>query len=81
MYSPALTSQLAEVRVDELHRVAHTYNRGRDANRPSTVPPSVLRRALSRIFASRPAVNDEAAAVRGIEAVGHTSPATPRLRS
>jgi hypothetical protein len=82
VYSPALSSQLVEAHVEELHRVAQTYNRGRDVNRPSAAQLSTrIKRALNRVFAAGPAANHEAAPSHGFELVGHTSAATLRPRS
>lgn len=82
MYSPALISQLVEAPVEELHRVAQTYNRGRDVIRPSAPPLSTrIKRAINRVFAAGPAANDEAALFHGFELTGHSSAATLRPRS
>lgn len=82
MYSPALSSQLVEAHVQELHRVAQAYNRGREVNRPSAAPLSIrIQRAINRVFAGGSAVNNEAAPVHGFELVAHSSAATLRPRS
>ena len=82
MYSPALISQLVEAHVEELHRVAQTYNRGRDVTRPSAAPLSTrIKRAINRVFAASGAPNDEAAPLHGFELIGHSSAATLRPRS
>jgi hypothetical protein len=83
VYSPALISQLVEAHVEELHRVAQTYHRGRDVIiRPSAAPLSTrIKRAINRVFAASPAANDEAAPLHGFELTGHSSAATLRPRS
>jgi hypothetical protein len=82
VYSPALISQLVEAHVEELHRVAQTYNRGRDVIGPSAAPLSTrIKRAINRVFAAGPAAHGEAAPLHGFELIGHSSAATLRPRS
>ena len=82
MYAPALSSQLVEAHLQELHRAAQAYNRGRDVNRPSAAQLSTrIKRAINRVLAPGPAANDEAAPSHGFELVGHSSAATLGPRS
>jgi hypothetical protein len=81
MLSRPTQSLLVQARVEELHRVAQTSNRrnavarhSSDVNRPETAPPSTrVKRALGRVFDGRPAGSDEAAAIHGVQLVGHAS--------
>jgi len=78
MYSSSLQRLLVQAKTEELHRAAHTYNRGRDISRPPTPFSTHIRRAINRLLADGPAVNEEAAPVHRFKLVGHSSAATLR---
>jgi hypothetical protein len=60
MYSPSLQSLLLQAHVEELDRATQAYNRGREVNRPPAARLSTLiTRAINRLFAGGPAMNDE----------------------
>lgn len=88
MFSRPTQSLLVQARVEELHQAAQTSNRRRavaapssDVNRLETAPlATLLMRALGRGFDVALARSDEAAAIRGVQLVGHFPDATRSWR-
>jgi hypothetical protein len=74
MFSSSIQGQLAQARVEELHRFAHTSNRGVAASLSTRIKDT-----LSRVFDGGGLVSgDDLAAIHGVQFVGH--PAAHRSR-
>jgi hypothetical protein len=82
VFNPSFQSLMIQARVEDLHRAAHTYDRGRDVNRlPAAQLSTRIQRSINRVFAGGSALNDEAESLYGCELAGDCSVATVGPRS
>jgi hypothetical protein len=82
MFSPSLQSLLVQAQIEELHRVAHTYDRdfaatAHGVDRPKATQLSArIRRAINRIVRGRRTPTEPSAAIHGVELVADTAAVT-----
>jgi hypothetical protein len=88
MFSPSLQTLVAQAHVEELHRVAQRYNRGRafavpthEVDRPkATLLSAGVKRVINRMLGGGRGATAASAVIHGLELVGDSSAATPGPR-
>jgi hypothetical protein len=85
MFSTSIQGLLAEAHIEELHRTAQTPGRrsaiasAGTGDTEAVLPATLIKRVLDRVLDRGLPRGDDAAAIHGVQFVGH-SPATSRGR-